>query len=111
MGNILELCAASLYPDPKIYLGFTMCLTRDYKDIPQRSLVEDCALEHGMDFDKLNACTVQDDGGFGMGMLRDSVRRSTEVCGVRPYCVDYIIANKWVFAGWRHKVLHGQARQ
>jgi hypothetical protein len=80
MGNILELCSASLYPDPKIYLGFTMCLTRDYKDIPQRSLVEDCALEHGMDFDKLNACTVQDDGGFGMGMLRDSVRRSTEVC-------------------------------
>ncbi|ESZ97718.1 hypothetical protein SBOR_1905 [Sclerotinia borealis F-4128] len=63
MGNILELCSASLYPDPKIYLGFTMCLTRDYKDIPERSLVEDCALEHGMDFDKLNACTVQDDGG------------------------------------------------
>lgn len=80
MGNILELCSASLYPDPKIYLGFTMCLTRDYKDIPDRSLVEDCALEHGMDFDKLNACTVQDDGGYGMGMLRDSVRRSTEVC-------------------------------
>lgn len=57
-----------------------MCLTRDYKDIPDRSLVEDCALEHGMDFEKLNACTVQDDGGYGMGMLRDSVRRSTEVC-------------------------------
>lgn len=82
MGNILELCSAKLYPDPKIYLGFTMCLTRDYKDIPDRSLVEDCALEHGMDFDKLNACTVQDDGGYGMGMLRDSVRRSTEVCEV-----------------------------
>ncbi|PQE10254.1 gamma interferon inducible lysosomal thiol reductase protein [Rutstroemia sp. NJR-2017a WRK4] len=96
MGNILELCAASLYPDPKIYLGFTMCLTRDYKDIPQRSLVEDCALEHGMDFDKLNACTVQDDGGFGMGMLRDSVRRSTEVCEVCLYCFNYRIANIWV---------------
>ncbi|KAA8570824.1 hypothetical protein MFRU_011g01180 [Monilinia fructicola] len=85
MGNILELCSASLYPDPKIYLGFTMCLTRDYKDIPDRSLVEDCALEHGMDFDKLNACTVQDDGGYGMGMLRDSVRRSTEA-GVTKSC-------------------------
>lgn len=85
MGNILELCSASLYPDPKIYLGFTMCLTRDYKDIPERSLVEDCALEHGMDFDKLNACTVQDDGGYGMGMLRDSVRRSTEVCVKMEY--------------------------
>lgn len=86
MGNILELCSATLYPDPKIYLGFTMCLTRDYKDIPDRSLVEDCALEHGMDFEKLNACTVQDDGGYGMGMLRDSVRRSTEVC-VKMKCM------------------------
>ncbi|KAK6596020.1 hypothetical protein H4I96_07469 [Botrytis cinerea] len=85
MGNILELCSATLYPDPKIYLGFTMCLTRDYKDIPDRSLVEDCALEHGMDFEKLNACTVQDDGGYGMGMLRDSVRRSTEA-GVIKSC-------------------------
>ncbi|KAF7903353.1 uncharacterized protein EAF01_006402 [Botrytis porri] len=85
MGNILELCSATLYPDPKIYLGFTMCLTRDYKDIPDRSLVEDCALEHGMDFEKLNACTVQDDGGYGMGMLRDSVRRSTEA-GVVKSC-------------------------
>ncbi|RDW80501.1 hypothetical protein BP5796_05199 [Coleophoma crateriformis] len=79
MGNIIELCAASLYPDPKIYLGFTMCLTRDYKEIPDRSLVEDCALEHGMDFDSLNDCTVRDDGGFGVGMLRDSVRRTTQV--------------------------------
>ena len=80
MGNIIELCAASMYPDPKIYLGFTMCLTRDYQDIPQRSLVEDCALEHGIDFGKLNECVGRDDGGFGIGMLRDSVRRSTEVC-------------------------------
>ncbi|APA13106.1 hypothetical protein sscle_10g078760 [Sclerotinia sclerotiorum 1980 UF-70] len=86
MGNILELCAASLYPDPKIYLGFTMCLTRDYKDIPERSLVEDCALEHGMDFSKLNECTAEDDGGYGMGMLRDSVRRSIEVCVEKQEC-------------------------
>ncbi|KAL3427288.1 hypothetical protein PVAG01_00797 [Phlyctema vagabunda] len=57
MGNIIELCAASLYPDPKIYLGFTMCLTRDYQDIPERTLVEDCALEHGMDFASLDECT------------------------------------------------------
>lgn len=80
MGNILELCAASLYPDPKIYLGFTMCLSKNYKEIPERSLVEDCALEHGMDFESLNECGVRDDGGFGVGMLRDSVRRSTQVC-------------------------------
>ncbi|CAJ2502067.1 Uu.00g049200.m01.CDS01 [Anthostomella pinea] len=79
MGNIIELCAHQLYPDPKIWLGFTMCLTRDYKQIPQRELVEDCALEHAIDFDKLNDCAAKDDGAFGMGMLRSSVQRSANV--------------------------------
>lgn len=79
MGNIIELCAHHLYPDPKIYLGFTMCLTKDYKSIPQRELVEDCALEHAIDFEKLNDCAAQDDGAFGIAMLRESVRRSTNV--------------------------------
>jgi len=73
-----------------------MCLTRDYQDIPQRSLVEDCALEHGIDFSALNECAVRDDGGYGMGLLRNSVRRSIQVgviksCTVRlneeVYCI------------------------
>lgn len=85
MGNIIELCAARLYPDPKTYLGFTMCLTRDYQDIPQKSLVEDCALEHGIEFKKLDDCAVEDGGGLGIGMLRDSVRRSTNA-GVTKSC-------------------------
>ncbi|KAK7958250.1 hypothetical protein PG988_013098 [Apiospora saccharicola] len=96
MGNIIELCASHLYPDPKISLGFAMCLTRDYQEIPQRELVEDCALEHGIDFEKLNNCAAQDDGAFGLRMLRDSVSRSatagvTKSCTVRLneeiYCI------------------------
>ena len=79
MGNIIELCAATLYPDPKTYLGFAMCLTRDYDEIPQRNLVEDCALEHAIDFDELNDCAAKDDGAYGTGLLRASVRRSAEV--------------------------------
>jgi hypothetical protein len=79
MGNIVELCAANLYPDPKLYLGFTMCLMKEYQHIPERSLIEDCALEHSLDFSKLNECATSEDGGFGMGMLRDSVRRSKDV--------------------------------
>lgn len=79
MGNIIELCAQQLYPDPKTYLGFTMCLTRDYKEIPQRSLIEDCALEHAINFDALNECATKDDGAYGIGMLRGSVRRSSNV--------------------------------
>jgi hypothetical protein len=78
MGNIVELCAAYLYPEPRIYLGFVMCLTRDYNEIPEEELVQDCALEHGIDFDKLNACSSSDDG-FGIEMLRKSVTRSKEV--------------------------------
>ncbi|KAK1996057.1 hypothetical protein LX36DRAFT_682662 [Colletotrichum falcatum] len=96
MGNIIELCAAHLYPDPKINLGFTMCLTREYGSIPDRTLVEDCALEHAIDVKALNDCATEDDGGFGVGMLRDSVRRSknagvTKSCTVRLndeiYCI------------------------
>ncbi|KAJ9669592.1 hypothetical protein H2201_000459 [Coniosporium apollinis] len=78
LGNILELCAASLYPDPKIYLGFTMCLSNNYSLIPQRSFVTDCALEYGIDFDKLNDCMSKDDGSYGVGLLKESVQRSAE---------------------------------
>ncbi|KAI0008557.1 hypothetical protein F4779DRAFT_618542 [Xylariaceae sp. FL0662B] len=79
MGNIIELCAHHLYPDPKIYLGFTMCLTKDYEDIPERDLVEGCALEYAIDFEKLNECAVKDDGAFGLSMLRQSIQRTASV--------------------------------
>jgi hypothetical protein len=79
LGNIMMLCAADAYPDPKTYLGFTMCLMRRYKDIPDRSLMQDCALEHAMDFRTLDDCASRDDGAYGMGMLRESVMRTKEV--------------------------------
>lgn len=56
-----------------------MCLTRDYQHIPQRSLVEDCALEHAIDFDSINECATKDDGAYGVGMLRGSVQRTAQV--------------------------------
>lgn len=85
LGNILELCAASEYPDPKIYLGFTRCLSLKYSDIPATSLIKDCALEYGIEFEKLNDCASRDDGAYGMGLLRDSVTRSAEL-GVSTSC-------------------------
>jgi hypothetical protein len=76
-----------------------MCMERDFRHIPQRSLVEDCALEHALDFDKLNECATKDDGGFGIGMLRHSVKRTTEVRAEAPkippspgHCADEIQA-------------------
>ncbi|KAK7537760.1 hypothetical protein IWX49DRAFT_23303 [Phyllosticta citricarpa] len=88
LGNMLELCAADLYPDPKLYLGFTMCLTRKYADIPKRDLVWDCALDHGLAFDKLNECLSRHDGGYAVDMLQASFERSskanvTKSCTVR----------------------------
>jgi hypothetical protein len=85
MGNIIELCARELYPDPKINLGFIMCLTKDYKHIPERALIEDCALEHAIDFQSLNECATRDDGAHGMEMLRNSVARTADV-GVTTSC-------------------------
>lgn len=88
LGNIIELCAAALYPDPKMYLGFTMCLSRDYDDIPKKELIQECALEHGISFQKLNDCAVADDGSLSVEMLRDSFQRSfdadvTKSCTIR----------------------------
>ncbi|KAL0471625.1 hypothetical protein QR685DRAFT_519662 [Neurospora intermedia] len=85
LGNIIELCAQKLYPDPKIFLGFTMCLAKNYHEIPQRSLIEDCALEYAIDFDQLNQCATKDDGALGIGLLRDSVKRSADA-GVTKSC-------------------------
>ncbi|KAK9435108.1 Gamma interferon inducible lysosomal thiol reductase GILT [Metarhizium brunneum] len=78
MGNIIELCTRELYPDPKINLGFIMCLTKDYPHIPERALVEDCALEHAIDIRAINECAARDDGAYGMGLLRSSIQRTTD---------------------------------
>ena len=93
LGNQLALCAQSLYPnETKIALGFSTCLVSSYKEIPARSLVESCALEHAVDFDKLNKC-VSDDGN-GEELLRSSVLRSKEE-GVTYSCTVRIDGRKW----------------
>lgn len=82
MGNIIELCAVHLYPDVKVHLGFTNCLTQDYPNIPDSELVEECALEYGIDKGKINECASRDNGAFGLSLLRDSVKRTHDVCSV-----------------------------
>lgn len=76
LGNIILLCAAKVYPDPKLWLGFTNCMIADYPNIPKRDLVESCAMEHGLDFQKLNSCIS--DEGEGIDLLRASIERSQE---------------------------------
>ena len=62
-----------------------MCLTNHYEDIPQRDLITDCSLEHGVDFDKLNDCVSRDDGEHGIELLRESVNRTANA-GVTKSC-------------------------
>ncbi|WEW57404.1 hypothetical protein PRK78_002871 [Emydomyces testavorans] len=121
VGNMLMLCAANLpFPcDPKQSkpgdkckiptvrsLGFANCLLRDYKDIPDRNIVEDCALEHGIDFKALNKCassqTDERDTAArkghgelsGLALLRESFRRSQRVGATRS-CTVRVDEKEW----------------
>ena len=79
LGNMVLLCAAHLYPDPKLHLGYANCVIGEYKEIPDRGLFEGCAMEHGIDFEKVNKCISSDDGyGRGMELLRQSFEWTKE---------------------------------
>ena len=117
---MLLLCAANLpyssgttaYPrTPTVRsLGFANCLISSYQRIPQRELVEDCSLEHGIDFRALNKCAsrqVDDDDGddgrngstgpddvSGLALLRKSFKRS-EKLGITTSCTIRVDDQIW----------------
>ncbi|KIW97835.1 uncharacterized protein Z519_01419 [Cladophialophora bantiana CBS 173.52] len=76
LGNIILLCAAKVYPEVKLWLGFANCMITDYPNIPKRDLVQSCAMEHGLDFQQLNSCISEE--GEGIDLLRASIERSQE---------------------------------
>jgi hypothetical protein len=80
---MILLCAAKIYPSPIIHLGFANCIIRQYQRIPDKDLIQDCALEHGVDFEKVNKCIS--DEGEGVELLRDSFQRSSNA-GVKYSC-------------------------
>ncbi|KAL8830780.1 MAG: hypothetical protein Q9170_005585 [Blastenia crenularia] len=93
LGNMVELCAFDLYPNqPVISLGFSNCLTASYSKIPSRELVESCALEHGVSFEKLNGCISEE--GKGLDLLMHSVEHSSAV-GVTRSCTVRIDGKMW----------------
>ncbi|KAL2820580.1 ankyrin repeat-containing domain protein [Aspergillus cavernicola] len=114
IGNMLMLCAANLpFPlegstarTPTVrYLGFATCLISSYTDIPDRTLVEQCALEHGIEFDALNECVSKQDDDpnkgpqgehplSGVSLLRNSARHSAEL-GVRTSCTVRLDDTVW----------------
>jgi hypothetical protein len=120
IGDMLMLCAANLpfpataddsllpttYPRTPIIrsLGFANCLINDYERIPERELVHQCALEHGIDFDALNRCASQqnddpNDGNgdppvSGIALLRQSALRGQGL-GVRISCTVRLDEKVW----------------
>ncbi|KAL4919542.1 hypothetical protein BDW62DRAFT_179127 [Aspergillus aurantiobrunneus] len=116
IGDMLMLCAENLpFPPseddsaqgrtPTVrYLGFATCLISSYTDIPDRTLVEQCALEHGIDFDALNECVSQQDDNpnkdqedrplSGIGLLRESAHHSAEL-GVKTSCTVRLDDTVW----------------
>lgn len=121
IGNMLMLCAANLpfpptndnsllpqsYPRTPVIrsLGFANCLTTDYPRIPDREFVQQCALQHGIDFDALNSCASQqdDDAGLtpyeatplsGLALLRQSALRG-EALGVKTSCTVRVNETVW----------------
>ncbi|OJD14334.1 hypothetical protein AJ78_05299 [Emergomyces pasteurianus Ep9510] len=118
VGDMLILCAANLpFPPgaktqstmPTIRsLGFANCLLASYEKIPERALVEDCALEHGIDFHALNACAsrqvdeddikragVDDPNKLsGLALLRMDFKRNAAL-GITKSCTVRINEKLW----------------
>ena len=93
LGNMLGLCANELFPNnTKISLGFSTCLIMSYQRIPDRDLVTQCAVEHGISFTDLNSCISEE--GKGLDLLEASVERS-EKAGVKKSCTVRVGGEQW----------------
>lgn len=86
-------------------LGFANCLIDSYSRIPERHFVEQCALEHGINFEALNECASKqeddpDDGKdgqlplSGIALLRKSALHS-EKLGVTTSCTVRLDDDVW----------------
>ncbi|KAL4780642.1 hypothetical protein BJX76DRAFT_350835 [Aspergillus varians] len=135
VGDMLMLCAANLpFPPgdsfatgrtPTVrYLGFATCLISSYAEIPDRTLVEQCALEHGIDFDALNKCVSRQDDNpnngdsedaplSGVALLRESARHSADL-GVKTSCTVRLDDTVWCVRDgglWKDCAKKGEGRQ
>ncbi|KAE8350069.1 hypothetical protein BDV28DRAFT_139837 [Aspergillus coremiiformis] len=112
IGDMLILCAQDLPFSPegeaeKTYrmptirsLGFANCLISQYARIPDRTLVHNCALQHGIDFEALNSCVSKeeddpsDDDLSGLALLRQSAIHNANL-GVSTSCTVRLDDSVW----------------
>lgn len=112
-----DLSLAASYPRTPVIrsLGFANCLIDDYSRIPERDFVQQCALEHGIDFDALNRCASQQDDSpgeslSGIALLRQNVQRGKKL-GVTISCTVRLDDNVWCIRDdgeWKNCVQHGE---
>ena len=98
LGDILHLCAAKINTPPSpppahTYLPFSLCLTHDYKNIPDQEFVEGCADKSGIDFRKLNECASDMGPDGGLSIFRESVERS-KTLGAETSCTVRVDGKK-----------------
>ncbi|KAF7592919.1 hypothetical protein BBP40_012240 [Aspergillus hancockii] len=130
IGDMLMLCAQDLPFSPEgteettrmptiRSLGFANCLIGSYADIPDRTLVHNCALQHGIDFEALNNCVSkqEDDPGndklSGFALLRQSAIHSANL-GVSTSCTVRLDESVWCVrdgAVWKDCAKEGKGSQ
>ncbi|KAE8385956.1 hypothetical protein BDV23DRAFT_164112 [Aspergillus alliaceus] len=100
-------------------LGFANCLIGQYAHIPDRTLVHNCALRHGIDFEALNSCVSKqeddpvNDALSGLALLRQSAIHSAEL-GVSTSCTVRLDDSVWCVrdgAAWRDCAKEGKGSQ
>lgn len=96
LGNTIILCAAHLYPETKLSLGYANCLIHDFQEIPGRGLVQTCAMEHGLDFGKINDCIS--DAELAHRLLTESVDRSA-AAKIGTSCTIRLQQDIWCVTG------------
>lgn len=70
-GDILEVCAARLFPENYKYLDFYTCINKNYRKLPEGW--EACATSSGVDVAKLKACY---EGADGKKFLAESIKKA-----------------------------------
>ncbi|KAE8375578.1 hypothetical protein BDV26DRAFT_267481 [Aspergillus bertholletiae] len=131
IGDMLMLCAQDLPFSPEgesekptrmptiRSLGFANCLIGQYKDIPDRVLVQNCALQHGIDFESLNSCVSrqEDDPNngdlSGLALLRQSAIRSADL-EVHTSCTVRLDDSVWCVRDdgeWKNCAKEGKGSQ
>ncbi|KAF7174008.1 hypothetical protein CNMCM5623_006266 [Aspergillus felis] len=90
-GNKLLICAEKYAGSISDGLAFVNCVLSDYERVPEPKLIEECAWEHGIDYDQIKTCA---DGHEGRNLLISSVEHSVAV-EANFSCTVRVGGEKW----------------